>query len=115
MVALKDRNAEAHLQKPGSDFPITVIFGPDSGLVRENIEKLIKNLAIPPDDAFALVRIDGDVIADDPARLMDEAQTIPLFGGDRVIWLRPRANPAQTKPLPAILPCWPTSPPPQLG
>ena len=112
MVALKDRSAEAHLQKPGGDYPITVIFGPDSGLVRENVEKLIKNCGILPDDAFALIRIDGDLIADDPARLMDEAQTIPLFGGDRVIWLRPASKASADKAISGNLAILADSPPP---
>lgn len=42
-----------------------------------------------PADPFALVRIDGDVLASDPARLADEAGTVGLFGGMRTIWVRP--------------------------
>ncbi|MGH6796389.1 MAG: DNA polymerase III subunit delta, partial [Methylocella sp.] len=36
-------------------------------------------------DPFQLVRIGGDELANDPARLADEANTIPLFGGRRTI------------------------------
>ena len=34
-------------------------------------------------DPFALVRLDGDTLTSDPARLVDEATTMPLFGGRR--------------------------------
>jgi DNA polymerase-3 subunit delta len=34
------------------------------------------------------VRLDGDILASDPARLADEALTVPLFGGRRVIRVR---------------------------
>ena len=39
-------------------------------------------------DPFALVRLDGDALASDPARLVDEATTVPLFGGRRAIRVR---------------------------
>jgi len=35
-----------------------------------------------------LVRLDGDELAADPARLIDEAGTMPLFGGRRGIWVK---------------------------
>ncbi len=43
-------------------------------------------------DPFALVRIDGDVVASDPGRLCDEAGTVGLFGGRRSIWVRPSSR-----------------------
>jgi DNA polymerase-3 subunit delta len=35
------------------------------------------------------VKIDGDVLAGDPGRLIDEAGTVGLFGGQRSVWVRP--------------------------
>jgi DNA polymerase-3 subunit delta len=35
-----------------------------------------------------MVRLDGDTLASDPARLADEALTVPLFGGRRAIRVR---------------------------
>jgi DNA polymerase-3 subunit delta len=38
-----------------------------------------------PNDPFSLVRLDGDELAAEPSRLVDEAMTVPLFGGRRAI------------------------------
>ena len=40
------------------------------------------------EDPFELVRLDGDEVSGDPARLADEVFTIPLFGGRRAVRLR---------------------------
>ena len=39
-------------------------------------------------DPFALVRIEGDALPSDPSRLVEEAHTIPLFGGRRAVWVK---------------------------
>ena len=41
-----------------------------------------------PKDPFALARLDGDDLSGEPTRLIEEANTIPLFGGRRAIWVR---------------------------
>jgi len=41
-----------------------------------------------PNDPFSLVRLDGDELSAEPSRLVDEALTIPLFGGRRAIRVR---------------------------
>ena len=88
MVAVKSGNADAFLAKPDRLPDVVLIFGEDSGLVSERVRTLIGVSVDNPDDPFSLVRLDGDEIAADPARLLDEAQTIPLFGGRRVVWVR---------------------------
>ena len=54
-----------------------------------------------PQDAFQLVRMDGDAIASDPLKLADEANTIGLFGGRRAIRVSPTSKPllAALEPL----------------
>jgi DNA polymerase-3 subunit delta len=44
-------------------------------------------------DPFAVTRIAGDDLAADPARLVDEAQAIPMFGGRRAILVRAASRP----------------------
>ena len=41
-----------------------------------------------PRDPFALVRIAGDLLASEPSRLVEEAHTVPLFGGRRAVWVK---------------------------
>ncbi|HEY1745392.1 MAG TPA: DNA polymerase III subunit delta [Xanthobacteraceae bacterium] len=88
MVAVKSGNADAFLAKADRLPDVVLIFGEDSGLVSERVRALIRASVDDPDDPFSLVRLDGDEIAGDPARLLDETQTIPLFGGRRAVWVR---------------------------
>jgi DNA polymerase-3 subunit delta len=88
MVALKSSEVDTFLARPDGARAVVLVFGPDLGLVRERAEAIIRASVDDPRDPFALVRLDGDDVAGDPARLTDEAQTVPLFGGRRAIHLR---------------------------
>jgi DNA polymerase III subunit delta len=79
---------EGFLRKPDPRYPVVLIYGPDAGLVSERSRAPARAAATDPDDPFQLIRLDGDEIAGDPLRLADEANTIGLFGGRRVIWVR---------------------------
>jgi DNA polymerase-3 subunit delta len=65
-----------------------MVYGPDAGLVRERIDALVRLSVDNPDDPFSFIRIDGDDLAGNPQRLIEEATTIPLFGGRRAILVR---------------------------
>src|SRR5215470_19066364 len=88
MVALKAGEVDAFVARPDAARPIVLVYGPDLGLVRERAEAIIRASVDDPRDPFALVRLDGDDLSGDPTRLVDEAQTVPLFGGRRAIHLR---------------------------
>src|SRR6266545_1687661 len=88
MVALKASDIEKFLARPVPARPIVLIFGPDAGLVRERAEALIHASIDDPKDPFQLVRIDGDDLSGEPTRLVEEANTIPLFGGRRAVWVK---------------------------
>jgi DNA polymerase-3 subunit delta len=95
MVAIKAGNADAFLSRPDSAVYCFLIYGPDSGLVTERAAQLAKSAVDDPNDAFALVRMDGDDLASDPEKLLDEAHTMALFGGKRAIWIRAGTRPIQ--------------------
>ena len=88
MVAIKAANADAFVARPDPARPVVLVFGPDSGLVSERVNALVKASVDDVNDPFSLVRLDGDELAADPARLVDEASTVPLFGGRRGIWVK---------------------------
>lgn len=88
MVALKGGEFDRLVAHPERTPPLVLIFGPDHGLVAERAAALAKAVAGKSDDPFALVRLDGSDLASDPARLIDEARTVALFGGRRTIWVR---------------------------
>jgi DNA polymerase-3 subunit delta len=65
-----------------------LVYGPDAGLVRERVEALIAASVDDPNDAFAVARLDSEVIGANPGRLADEANTVPMFGGRRAVLLK---------------------------
>jgi DNA polymerase-3 subunit delta len=83
MVALKSSEFDSFLARGKQ--PIVLIFGPDAGLVRERIQALVARAVEDPNDPFSLARLDGDALAETPERLVEEAHTIPLFGGRRAV------------------------------
>lgn len=101
MTTIPNRSVEAFIRKPESFQPVILVYGPDTGLVSERVKALMASAVDNADDPFQLVTIDGDTIADDPARLADEAYTIPMFGGRRAIRVRAgtRAILAGVEPL----------------
>src|SRR5882757_7849605 len=88
MVALKGAQIEGFMARPDPKRPIVLIFGPDVGLVRERAEALVHASVDDPKDPFALARLEGDDLASEPTRLVEEANTIPLFGGRRAVWVK---------------------------
>jgi DNA polymerase-3 subunit delta len=88
MVALKASEIEKFLARPDPARPIVLVFGPDAGLVRERAEALVRASIDDAKDPFQLARLDGDDLASEPTRLVEEANTIPLFGGRRAVWVR---------------------------
>jgi DNA polymerase III subunit delta len=88
MVALRGKEIDSFLARPDAGRPIILLYGPDTGLVRERADALLKSAVDDPNDPFSLVRLDGDELSAEPSRLVDEAMTVPLFGGRRAIRVR---------------------------
>lgn len=88
MVALRGKDIDTFLARPDAGRPIILLYGPDAGLVRERADALMASAVDDPNDPFSLVRLDGDELSAEPSRLVDEAMTVPLFGGRRAIRVR---------------------------
>jgi DNA polymerase-3 subunit delta len=88
MVALRGKEIDAFLVRPDPGRPIILLYGPDAGLIRERADALLASAVDDPHDPFSLVRLDGDELSAEPSRLVEEAMTIPLFGGRRAIRVR---------------------------
>ncbi len=88
MTALKATDIDRFLAKPPAHGGVVLIYGPDTGLVSERATTLVAKASEGDDDPFNLIKLDGSDVASDPDRLIDEALTIPLFGGRRIIWIR---------------------------
>jgi DNA polymerase-3 subunit delta len=88
MVAVKPQDVDAFVARPDPTRPVVLVFGPDAGLVSERVHALVKASVDDPNDPFALARLEGDLISAEPSRLVEEAQTMPLFGGRRAVWVK---------------------------
>ncbi|MFE1597556.1 DNA polymerase III subunit delta [Methylobacterium sp. ID0610] len=90
MTAVRPGDIEGLLRRgPDPRIAVILVYGPDTGLVAERARRLAESAVPDPSDPFALVKLDGDTLAGDPGRLVDEAGTVGLFGGQRAIWVRP--------------------------
>jgi len=65
-----------------------LVFGPDAGLVHERVDALVRASVDDPNDPFAFVRIEGEELSGNPSRLVEEAHTVPLFGGRRAVLVK---------------------------
>ncbi len=88
MTAIKASEVDRYIARPDTGAPIVLVFGPDAGLVRERVDALVRSSVDDPNDPFALARIEGEELAANPSRLVEEAHTVPLFGGRRAVLVR---------------------------
>ena len=88
MVAFKAAEVEGFVAQPDPDKPIVLVFGPDAGLVRERADALVRSFVDDQSDPFGFAILEGDTLAEMPERLVEEAHTVPLFGGRRAILVK---------------------------
>jgi len=88
MTALKAHQVAKYLSQPDLDRGLTLIYGPDQGLVRETARRLMHHYAGNDDDPMSEVTIDAADRSADPSRLATEARSISMFGGLRRIRVR---------------------------
>jgi DNA polymerase-3 subunit delta len=88
MVAVKAADVDAFIARADPARPVVLVFGPDAGLVSERVSALVQASVDDVNDPFALARLEGETLAAEPSRLVDEAQTMPLFGGRRAVWVK---------------------------
>lgn len=73
------------LKSPDPGMRAVLVYGPDGGLVKERAERIARAVCADLGDAFRVVELDADAVARDPARLNDEAASLSLIGGRRLI------------------------------
>ncbi len=85
MVAIKNHEVDRYLAKPDPAFRCILLFGPDAGLVSERADFLAGKTGVDQADPFSTIRLNADDVAEDRSRLQDEAFTVGMFGGERLI------------------------------
>ena len=87
MASSKAHQVEAYLSRP-PQHRVVLVYGPDRGLVAERAARIAARADVPLDDPFATVKMDADDAAAEPGRVYEEASTVSMFGGKRLVWLR---------------------------
>ncbi|MGB7286932.1 MAG: DNA polymerase III subunit delta [Salaquimonas sp.] len=85
MVAIKNHEVERYIAKPDRGFRVVLFYGPDAGLVSERADSFAARTGVDLTDPFSTIRLDAEIIAGDKSRLQDEAFTVGMFGGERLI------------------------------
>ncbi|MEI9898828.1 MAG: hypothetical protein WDN31_00430 [Hyphomicrobium sp.] len=99
MVAIKAHQANSFLNPPGPKYAAVLFYGSDAGLIAERAQKLAALVAAR--DSGEIVRLDDADLDTDPDRFAVELQTIPMFGGSKVVRATAgrRINAAALQPL----------------
>ena len=79
------KDIEPFVKKPNPKARAILVYGPDSGLMRERSAAMGKSAVADLNDPFNVAVLTGDILSEDPARLSDEAKAMSLMGGARLI------------------------------
>ena len=91
-MKLDAARVESFLRAPGA-CRVVLLYGDDAGMIRDRGSALVRAVAGSLDDPFLVV----DLAREDVGRLPDEAASLPLTGGRRVIRLRDPTDAAVTQ------------------
>ena len=92
------RRVDAFLRNPG-DCRVVLLYGDDAGLIRERAQTLVIAVAGSLDDPFRVTEPDRE----DITRLRDDASSLSLTGGRRVVRVREVSDAAATAAVQAFL------------
>jgi len=87
MALRKAHEVDAFLRKPDQQFRTILIYGPNTGLVSERAKIFAAGSGVDLGDPFSLIKLDADSAAANPHRIAEDAHTIGMFGGARLIWV----------------------------
>lgn len=79
------KEIEPFVKSPNPKARAILIYGPDDGLMRERASSIGKSIVADLNDPFNVTALSGDALSDDPARLSDEAKSMSMMGGARLI------------------------------
>lgn len=92
MAEIKSHEFLGFVERSARNYRIFVIYGPDRGLVSERAGLIASKTGVSLGDPFSLIKLDIADLQKDQGRLLDEAGSIGLFGGEKLIWVRGAAN-----------------------
>lgn len=84
-MKLAFRDIESFVKHPPQNVKAVLIYGPDQGLVKERSKIIAKGIVDDINDPFNVIDLDNDSAAANPERLADEANSMSMLGGRRLI------------------------------
>jgi DNA polymerase-3 subunit delta len=84
-MKLPFKQIEPFVKNPDAKARVILIYGPESGLMKERSGIIGKSVVADLNDPFNAVTLSADKLIEDPARLMDEAMAMSMLGGARLI------------------------------
>lgn len=84
-MKLAFRDIEPFVKNPNPAVRVILIYGPDSGLMKERSKVISKTVVEDLNDPFNVAVLSTEILSEDPARLSDEAGAMSMMGGDRLI------------------------------
>ena len=101
-MKLAGARIEPFLRTPDPAVRAVLVFGPDLGLVRERVQRLMQGVVKDTSDPFRVAELSPAALKAEPSCLADEAAALALGGGRRVVVLRD-AGDAQTAAISSFL------------
>ena len=87
-MKLTPRDSDSFLKQPDKQAVAVLLYGPDSGLVRERAKAITKAILGENPDPFNKSELTGEQVKSDPAILRDELGAFSLMGGRRLVNIR---------------------------
>jgi DNA polymerase-3 subunit delta len=87
-VKIAAGRVDGFVRAPDAKVRAVLVYGPDTGAVRERAKALVAGAAGDAADPFRVAELTGANLREDPARLADEAGALSLMGGRRSVWVR---------------------------
>ena len=91
-MKLQAKQIDGFLKTPPKEIRAVLVYGPDAGLVKERAKIIAQQQVFDLNDPFNAAHLTGDIISDDPARFLDEANAQSLMGGKRLLRITDAGN-----------------------
>lgn len=79
------KQVEPFVKNPDKAARVILVYGPDSGLVKERVKAIGTTIVADLNDPFNACTLSADQLQEDPSRLFDEAMALSMMGGARLI------------------------------
>jgi DNA polymerase-3 subunit delta len=89
VTVLKGSAIASFVRAPAQGTKAVLIYGSDAGRVHEVAAGIVGSAAGSLDDPFRVANVSDNSLAADPALLADEARSLSLLGGRRIVWVAP--------------------------